>query len=381
MRKKDLDNLSQPYKTEDDLHRRFNSALGADVPSVGKLANEIFDDLDETLFGIGWWNNMPTEERILVSDQLYQCVNGIETNLLEAKLHYLEWIGAREKSNALIANSIFRDSAGNPDFKYPSSVSPSDDLPKALEDLHLCGFFRAVGSTLDCLGAAIIGVLALPSNLRKADIGNAEIAFKDKKDRNKRNPKLSSLQLEFVDFYETVKQSSGTEHWLEWAEQYRNMYVHRGRRTTFHNIQARSVQLFDAKGQIIPRAELVTHLAKSPDKSDIEAFIKSKDINLNEDAETTLSELFKSCRNFVENISERLHLIWIERRNNPSLLEQPQIQWEKPSKVCNFVGYDSNAQPLNSESGGVNGDLIHRMLSASVFDHQRSFWVNSKWKQ
>ena len=377
MRKEDIKKLSQPYDNSNtDIHRRFNSAIGADVPSAGQLAEEIFNDLDENDFGISWWNNLPKEERILISDYLYQCAGDIETNLVEAKLHFLEWLSAKEKSNDRIANAIYRDSTGKLDFKMPPPITPLDDLPDALKALHICGFFRAIGSILDCLGATIIGVLALPKDLRKASIDNTEKALKKIKDSG-----ASNLQTDFLNFYEGAKKSCGVEDWLEWADQYRNTYVHRGRRTTAFNVHAREILLYDSNGQINPRAESTTHLSKYPDRTDIEAFIKSKDIWLNEDAEVTLNGIFNSCRNFVEIVSEQLLSIWQQRRINPTLLEQPQIQWEKLFKVCNFAGYDTNSQPLNSDSGRLNGILIHRMLSASVFDHQRNFWKNSKWKQ
>ena len=77
-------------------------------------------------------------------------------------------------NNKKIANIVTRDSSGRIDSKCQNLNRSNDELPRKLEDMHICGFFRAIGSSLDCLGAAIIGVLALPNNLRKADIGDAE---------------------------------------------------------------------------------------------------------------------------------------------------------------------------------------------------------------
>ena len=377
MRKQDINNLSQPYIADKpEFDRRFDSAIGADIPSAGNLVEEIFSDFDENTFGIYWWKSLATEERILISDYLYQCVSEIETNLVEAKLHLLEWLGARERSNEKIANAIIRDSNGNIGIKMPPSKSPLDDLPSRQEKMHICGFFRAIGSSLDCLAASIIGVLALPISLRRSDIGKAEKALL------KVNPSSnqgSQVQIDFRDFFENVKKTSGTEDWLEWADQYRNMFVHRGRRITFHDISPRQTPLYDSNGQWIPRAESNTYLAKYPDRSDIEAFIKGKNISLNEEAEVTLNGIFKSCRNLNENLCERLVSIWKERRANPQLLEQPQNQWDDKIRSCNFVGYDSNAKPLKQDVGIVNPILSRRMLSTSVDDANRDFWEKSKW--
>lgn len=380
MRKQDINNLSLPYADSNQIEfdRRFDSAIGADVPSAGVLVKEIFSDFDANSFGIWWWNSLPTKERILISDYLYQCASDIETNLVEAKLHYLEWLDARERSNEKIADAILRDSSGNIKIKMPPSKSPLDDLSQKLEKMHICGFFRAIGSSLDCLGASIIGVLALPVSLRRSDIGKAEKALsKVSKPANQG----SQLQQDFRDFFENVKKSSGTEDWLEWADQYRNMFVHRGRRITSYQISPRKNPLYDSIGRWIPRAESNIHLAKYPDRSDIEAFIKGKDINLDEDAEITLVGIFNSCRNLNETICERLVSIWKKRRSNPQSLEQPQNQWDDKIRNCKFVGYDSNAESPNADLGLVNPILSHRMLSASVDDAHRNLWNNSKWNQ
>lgn len=379
MRREDIKKLSEPYTHEKgNLDRRFNSAVGADIPSAHKLAEEIFSDIDPNVLGIGWWQGTSAEERILIGDYLYQCVNGIETNMVEAKLHFMEWASALEEDNKLIADVIKRKPDGDYGVKMPPSKSALDDLPARLLNLHACGFLRAIGSSLDCLGAAIIGVLALPTSLRRSDITRAIKALPK---TNPSNDPGIQIQTEFKSFFEDVKRSCGTRDWLEWADQYRNMYVHRGRRTTHHQIIPRKNRLYDAQDNWIPRADTAIHLAKYPDRTDIEAFIKSSDINLDEDAETTLSGIFGSCRNLNEIVCERLVSIWIERRGNPSLLEQPASQWDDKIRECNFTGYDASAEPLTADTGITNPNLRKRMLAASVFDKFRSFWDNSKWKK
>jgi hypothetical protein len=90
MREEEINALSEPYIIQErgEVDRRFNSAIGADVPSAAQLTREILHDLDETSFGVSWWKSLNTEERILISDYLYQCANSIEINLGEAKLQY-----------------------------------------------------------------------------------------------------------------------------------------------------------------------------------------------------------------------------------------------------------------------------------------------------
>lgn len=368
MRKKDFDDLENPYENQPKglFDNRFESAIGADTPSAINLVEEIYNDLDINLFGIKWWSNLSTPERILISDYLFQSIDGIQINLTEAKLHYLEWLDAREKSDKEISNLLLR--------KAPTQ-KPIQDLYRKLVEMHICGFFRAIGSSLDCLGTAIVGVLALPVSLRRSDIGKAERALSQIISVDDG----SKIQVEFRDFFNKLKKSCGVEDWLEWSDQYRNMYVHRGRRTIHYQIFARETNLLASKGMSFVKTEATTHLAKYPDRSDVEAFIKSKNINLTEDAEATLSGVFKSCRELNEKICERLVSIWQERRKNPSLLEQPKKQWDNKIRPCKFKGYKPGSKPIRTSQINVNPIVGRRMLSSSVLDHQRHLWNNSDW--
>ncbi|HKB68724.1 MAG TPA: hypothetical protein VKC61_22875 [Pyrinomonadaceae bacterium] len=378
MRDEEIDLLRQPYTTSrGDLDRRFYSSIGADVPHANELLEEIFSDLDENTFGVSWWMSLPTEERILISDYLYQCVDGIEKNLGEAKLHYFDWLEARDRQNERIGDVISRNPYGELEQKMPASHAAIDDLPNRLEALHLCGFFRAIGSSLDCLGAAIIGVLGLPTSLRRSDIIAAEKALA--KITTPKNPS-EQLQFDFTTFLETVKKDAGPEDWFEWTMQYRNMFVHRGRRIVYNQLKPREVLLFDHMEQVIPRSTSSLHMATHPDKSDAEALIRNK-IVLNEDADVTFNGIFRSCRDMLEAVSERLVSTWQERRANPTMVEQPIAQWNSLFKPCKFTGYTPNAEPLGADAMIGHPVLRHRMLSASVDDAHRNLWANAKWNQ
>lgn len=378
MRNEEIALLSEPYPTaRGDMDRRFYSAIAADVPHAHELLKEVFDDLDKTSFGVSWWRSLPDEERILISDYLYQCVDSIEKNLAEAKLHYFEWLEARDDQNARIADVISRNEYGDLEQKMPPSNAPIDDLPNRLEALHLCGFFRAVGSSLDCLGEAIIGVLGLPTALRKSDILSAERALG--KITTTSNPG-QQIQFDFNAFLQTVKNDSGPTDWFEWTIQYRNMFVHRGRRIIYNQLRPREVLLLDHMERVIPRSTSSLHMATHPDKSDAEALIRNR-IVLNEDADVTFNGIFTSCRDMLEAVCERLVSIWEERRANPALIEQPITQWNTLFRPCAFTGYTPNAEPLGADEMIGHPVLFHRMLAASVDDAHRGLWVSSRWNQ
>ncbi len=264
MRDEDIKSLNEPYPTAHkiEVDRRFHSAIGADVPSAGLLTRELFADLTPRT-GVRWWGSLPPEERMLIGDFLFQCTNGIELNLVEAKLHYMEWADARERENKRIVDIVLLTPTGDIGRKLPPALKPLHDLASAQEKMHVCGFFRAIGSSLDCLGAAIIGVLALEASLRLSDIVKAEKAL-----GRIRNSGTGGFQIqrEFRDFFENVKLASGPEDWLEWVDQYRNMFVHRGRRLIYNQLTVNDVMILDARGWPIPRVTSTIHLA-SPDNS------------------------------------------------------------------------------------------------------------------
>jgi hypothetical protein len=378
MRQEDINALKEPYPdSRVQLDRRFHSSIGADVPSAGVLVREIFNDLNANTFGISWWQSTPVQERILIGDYLYQCADSIEVNLVEAKLHYMEWLDVRDRQDARLGNVVSRTPQGELKVKHPPSLAPIDDLPNKLEGMHICGFFRAIGSSLDCLASVMVGILGLNTSLRWSDIGTAEGVLKK---LTPQNTPSSKVQIDFRDLFETAKKGSGPEDWLAWASQYRNMFVHRGRRLSTGEFVPRETLILDARERIYPRVKTQLHLAKYPDKSDVEAFIR-KDVSLNEDADITFRGVFKSTRDFEEIICERLVSIWSERRNDPSLIEQPPTQWNTKIKPCKFSGYDKNAPPLSYDEIMGNPTLHQRMWAAAVFDQHRSLWANSPWNQ
>lgn len=376
MRQEDIKRLSEPYtQSKGELDRRLYTALGADVPSVGELDREIFNDIDPNLLGISWWQSVHVKERILIGDYLHQCAGSIEVNLIEAKIHYLEWLGVREKLDAKYAEVVRRTPYGTLEAKHPPSVTPIDDMINRLEDMHICGFFQAIGSSLDCLGGVIIGVLGLDTNLRWNDIEAAERALGRLKPLGTPG---SQMQVGFRDLFETAKKNSGPEDWLAWASQYRNMFIHRGRRLVHGRFVPRETRILNADEEVMLRTKTQRHLAKYPDKSDMEAFIKH-DVILNEDADITFQGIFKSSRDFIETVCNQLVAIWRERRANPSLIEQPATQWNANFKPCNFSGYDKTAPQLDVGEIMANPALRKRMIASAVVDQYRVLWLNSPW--
>lgn len=194
-----------------------------------------------------------------------------------------------KKHDKRIENSVSIGLDGEPAFKHPPYIAPIDDLINKLEGMHVCGFFQSIGSTLDCLGAAIIGVLGLPRKLRRSNIAKAEDALN--KLQSTGTPG-NQIQIEFKAFFDSVKTASGVTGWLEWSDQYRNTFIHRGRRYTFNQVTPRPSLVLDKDGRSRPITTSTMHLVREPDKSDAEGFMHSN-VVLNEDADVTLSGILK----------------------------------------------------------------------------------------
>jgi|ERR1051325_1786375 hypothetical protein len=378
MRQEDVNRFNEPYPDrQTDLDQRFNSALGVDVPHATKLTEEIFNDLDTRGFGISWWAQLlPDHERILISDYLYQCATGIEVNLAEAKLHFLEWLDTRDQQNERVVNMTHITDAGEVVSKLPPATKPMDDIPHNMEKLHIGGFFRAIGSAFDCLGAAIVAVLGLPVHMRYADINSARGILKKVKDDG---TSVARVKVEFREFLEDVIITAGPEDWFDWTTQYRNMFVHRGRRMMMNHLTGRKPVLYDRRGFPIPRMETTFHLAKHPDKSDVEAGILGPTM-LNEDASVTLDGVFKSSRELIETVCERLVMLWAERRKDPALIAQPLAQWNAVAKNSAFKGYKPETPYLSMDVFISNPAFMRRMLSASMDDQHRALWNGTKWE-
>ncbi len=367
-----LDTPYPPLKIAND--RRFANAIGARVVSSAKLGKEIHDDLDTSTFGISWWSHLNQQERILVSDYLYQCVYGIEANLIEARLHYYMWQNVRDLQDERIKDAVQLNRHGMPETKLPESTKPYDDLPNKLEGMHITGFFRAIGSSLDCLGAAIIGVLGLQKKLRRCYFKDAQNSFSNLENAQ---PPAKPIHFEFRDAYNKAVANCGPIGWIYWATLYRNSLVHRGRPVWTHQLFPRSI--IDTPWATSFRNSQETHLEKYPDWSDVESWAKTVHPILAEEANRTLSGLYDSAMKFSEAICEELLTVWKKRRIDPNLVKQPKNQWTLSGKRSEFNGY-SSLHEVEFDEVTTSPLLVKRMKAASVYPKSaRNLWQHSPW--
>lgn len=369
MRPVDLESLRRPFVAGDDPELAFPRAIGVNVPEVETLYREIFNDLDERNFGVGWWAPHPgTSRRILISHYLLECIRGIRQNLTEAGLHLLEAVDNWDKESDFLADCVSVEPNGRISVNVPPRRCPNDDLSRRLATLHAVGFFRAVVGALDCLGASIVGVLALPKNIQYADFKTAQEAL-----RNAAHP----IQSDFLGKLDQTISDAGPLGWVEWVTDFRNMAIHRGRRININQVTPRQPPLLGPTGRVIPRSMTAEHLPSDPCRSQIEAFIdNARPPVLTEHAEATMRGTLDSSVVVVRKLCSELVTAWETRRNTPSLLNQPRANWpgNYPSRSTQFNGYRPGTLPFNPAMWASHRDIERQFKSAALSDDLRHLW-------
>ena len=229
MRAADRARLSERYPDGPDVGTRGPTrALGIETPLWDALGERIFADfVTAPPYGVGWWAPHPgTSRRIFISDQLDACTTSVETNMVEAAVHWLELLDAIDREDAFQAD-VIQMIDGQPQIVARPRMTPLESLGPDIVRLHQVGVARALAGALDCAAGTIIGVMALPMNILKADFLGVLRHFER---RRAPTTEGESYQHEFGQHLTGIIGQVGPKGWLEWLLNFRNMLVHRGRR-------------------------------------------------------------------------------------------------------------------------------------------------------
>jgi hypothetical protein len=377
MRQQDLDAMRAPYgSTSRRPDDRFGDSLGLDLSDVRKLEDAIFDDLDETVFGIGWWRayepQFGVRARIYVSDYMCRCACSIETNLIEARLHLLEAVDAFELENARLGNMLVRAPDGMPVLRTPPSRCAIDDLHGCLSTMHTAGFFRAIASAFDCLGGCVHGVLALNGwIMREASFGAVRGALKNLSPQPQRDVERKELR----QCIEDAIAAAGPLGWLDWALHYRHMLVHRARRFELATVTVEPGR--DEQGRTVPRTRPIHQLARDPARSDVEMWRDAQNAPvLTESSQATLERGLVSSQSVIATTTRELLRFWNWRKQNVAAIPQPAGAWPNDAAggVTGFAGYDPTQLPYAPASMSASPVALHRPRVASLADGAHANW-------
>ncbi len=372
MRYADLEALRVPLPDDQPIDPAFARAVGVEIPALRQLYREVFDDLDDEVFGVRWWaGQLGTTRRILVSHHLVECIRSVEINLVEASLHLLEATDHWERESDFLADVIQRRPDGSLQYEARPRATPAEDLSRRLATLHVVGFVRAIGSALDCLGASIIGVLALPRDLRFADFGKAQKALAKA---------AYPLQQDFARRHEIAISEVGPAGWLQWTLDLRNMYVHRGRRSHTSQLLPRPEGIYGPDGQLVPRLMALEQLPSDPYRSQVEAFvaIDEKAPVLTEHAEVTLRGIRRSTVDLVTWAARDLVEIWRTRRASPEDLAQSKEQWPEgcSRETSGFIGFSPGSAQYDPTEIHTDRDTWRQFRTAALEDAVRPRWAS-----
>jgi len=278
MRAADVARLSQPYGGDPSVPGPGPAvALGVATPTWQQLETAILDDLaTQPPYGISWWAPHPgASRRILISDQLYACTHSTSDNLVEAALHWLEFLDFADRESDRLAYAV-KFEKGEFVVKAPRRQSPIEDIGVEFVRLHVAGMVRALAGALDCMAGSIIGVVALPTRILRADFGVVRSMLR--KIAEKPSGEGQGVQADFGKKLETMIASNGADGWLDWALAFRNMLVHRGRRIEVGQFVPRQPMLYGPDGKPVPRVRVINHLPRDPGRSDVEVFLQPTDV-------------------------------------------------------------------------------------------------------
>jgi hypothetical protein len=386
MKASDFARLSEPYpEGECSTNDRAMSALGLPMRRWKELEALILDDFAEhSPYGIAWWAPHPdTGRRILISDQLYACLTSVSANMIEAVLHWLEFQDCAERDSDRFVDILqFRD--GQLDVVLPRPRNALEELRRNMVVMHIAGMARALSAGLDCLAGAIIGVVAIPTPILTSDLGRKIREFFTKLGQG--TTKGEKVQADFYRKFNEVIALAGPDGWLQWALDFRNMLVHRGRRLENGQFVPKIPPLYGPDGEQVLRARRLTYLPRNPSMSDVEVWRETPmagthdplaALVLAEDATQTLGGLLDSTKAMISETAKLLIDVWNWRRDNPQILTQPAAQWPKgatttPKSI--FQGYAPRPRDLSSSIASTHPIVRRRFLAASLDDASRWQW-------
>ena len=384
MRSEDIQRLKADFSPEPDPQVESESCLGLSIPNTHRLAKLIHNDLAVgPPHGIAWWTpdgGRETAPRMFVSDYLYSCTASIPGHLTSVRLHWLEFLDCVEREQSIFGQRT-KVVAGRVQFR---PKSPYEYLTGDLTRIHADGIIVALSSALDCLAGSIVGVIAAPLNIELTDFGEVRTHLKNLL-TSKRKKNKNKLQITFAQSLDRIVTTCKGTDWIRWMSSYRNMIVHRARRTEVHMTVDDSVIL--GPDGLPARWRHDAHLPRHPLLSEVEGFLVAEPLGsicLAEKAQDTVGGLVQITNDLIEAVAGELVAIWTRRRGDPTLTRQPFArQWRRPAhkpkerEISEFLGFTPGAEPVDPTLITQAPSAEKRLLSAALDNCQNAVWTNA----
>ena len=348
----------------EERRRRAVDSLGLRLDDMRRLHDLLADALSADVGGFEQFATIePFAVRAIASDLVLTAADAVETNLGEAALH------AR----------AYSDHVGPNGRRMPGpDSSESDDLASLRAESEIVGFFRAIGSALDCLSAVAIGMLRLPERLQRADAALLAGGLDRLLERGLPGPdEQAAWAQRLADLIS--EERTAEPGWLEWLVEMRNRVIHRGRQlsTWLPRPVAQDRPPLYVRTQTDPAylMRFEPHLRRKPWLPEIEALRQEAATEGHWFAEPT-STTFAGLLERVDGLSERVSRLLIECWQTPpgqmGNWAQPSTQWAaveggppwRLERAAQFRGFDPAYAIPPVTSMRVSGRDVTRLIIA-----------------
>lgn len=224
----------------------------------------------------------------IVSDQVLAASEAILTNLLEARVAETDYDEATEGGR-----------------RYTAGISLDD----VRIDSQIVEFFRAFGSTLDCLAGVAIGVLRVPRSVVRASMNRDLFGLDPDKAPDEATKNAWFLFRASLD----ALREGPPAKWMDWALLYRNAAVHRPRQLNMMLPRPPKTSLILPEAIALKLLRFDMYLRRRPWLPDLEHLAADEpveDLFLHEPAPTTMRGLIEMLNHSVETLAHELLQAW-----------------------------------------------------------------------
>ncbi len=372
MRSEDARRIGNAYDaapSDRSPDRKLLEAMDVVVPSWRCLYVDLRLDLaKEAPWGFPWWpvdDELTHPRRASIADHLYSAVQCVPWSLIEARYHLLELHQAHEDEA--------KRHVGLKATTYSHERHFEDHLPLLAAKAHIKALVRALGTAFDCAAAAVVGIAALPKDIKKADM--PMVLEEDRWPKGQSND--ARLQREILENVARVITSAGPTGWHRWFSDLRNTFIHRPGLVDITGIKC--ADDLDRDGDVVVE-DVIHRMPAEPALSDLQSFQRAPDGTpvLDEKTATTMDGLFQAATNVIEELGHLLRVVWAMRREQPSLLKQPALkQWREdvlPTPPHSFAGFAPGSAPFEPAATFQDQPIKERLAAAALTDSTRAAW-------
>ncbi len=347
--------MDKTPESSSDAYWKLLSEHGVEVPCHKTLTDVLKAEFDPVQWGYAQLSDLGDEDlRAVTSDQILTTADAVSDNLMEAQLHSEE------------LKDLFDQ------LRYPNANTVVNETLRSFQlNMHVAGFFRAIGSALDCLAAYSIGTLRLPYSITKAAFNNLRFC---------KPPKSHSVQQQnaWESFFHTINRHIGSQPdgWLDWTLGMRNMSIHRARQSHYLTPEAKhpdepslAVVGKDSQALVLEKLKFMAHLPTRPTLPEMQALITRKGMTslwLGESCDVTTSGILQLTTGMIEDVAQLLSEKWAEAAPSPRSYPSPS-NWKLDSSAPDmFKGITGSEPELSIDEIRTSSVLSMRVQLAEA---------------